>query len=271
MTENDKLIATRVIVSCDASPLGATAIEAAAALARGLDAELQGIFVEDINLIRTAALPFAQEVASATALARRMQADELHRLLQRQAQAVREGLQAAASALRLPWSFQVVRGAPLHSVLDVMRELDFVVFGHAGRYTAAAAPAAAAAPTAQKQPVMVVFDGTAAAQRALDAGAALARDMHSGLVIAVMDTAGDAAALRTQARQQFETNHKRHATHRARAQFLTLKRRDAECVGRAAETYAPAVLLWGGVQGDADRATLATLVDALRCPVALVA
>jgi hypothetical protein len=162
----------------------------------------------------------------------------------------------------------VVRGAPLLSVLDAMRDLDLAVFGHAGRY---AASATAAAPAAQKQPVMVVFDGTGAAQRALDAGAALAHDMHSGLVVAVMDTAGEAAALRTQARQQLETNHKRHATHRARAQFLTLKHRDAEAVGRAAETYAPAVLLWGGVQGDADRATLAALVDALRCPVVLVA
>lgn len=275
MTENNKLIAARVIVSCDASPLGTTAIEAAAALAHGLELELTGIFVEDINLLRSAALPFTQEVASATALARPLQADELQNLLQRQAQAVREGLRAAASALRLPWSFHVVRGAPLSSVLDAMRELDLVVFGHAGRYAAAAvataAAAAPAAPVVQQQPVMVVFDGTAAAQRALAAGAALAHDMHGGLVVAVMETAGDAAALRAQARQQLETNLKRHAVHRGRTQFLTLKRRDAEAVARAAQTYAPAVLLWGGVQGDADRATLATLVDALRCPVVLVA
>lgn len=268
MTENDKVIPVRVIVSCDASPLGATAIDAAAALARRLDAELTGIFVEDINLLRTAALPFTREVASATALARRLHADDVQHLLQRQAQTVRDVLRTAASSLRLPWSFQVLRGVPLESVLGAMRELDLVVFGHEGRY---AASAGSAAPAVQRQPVMVVFDGSTAAQRALAAGEALAHDRHSGLVIAVTGSADHAAALRLQAQSSLDNRHKRHAAHRPQVSFLNLKQRDAGTVARAADTCAPAVLLWGGLQGDADRAALATLVDALRCPVVLVA
>ncbi len=261
MPEQDQHVAARVIVSCDASPLGESAIAAAVALARRLDAELKGIFVEDINLIRSAALPFTQEVASATALVRRMPPGELQLLLERQAQSVRGVLAQAASALSLPWTFQVVRGAPLVSVLDVMQGFDLAVFGHLGRFavhTVAAAPA--------RQPVMVVYDGTAAAQRALDAAAALADGMRSGLVVALMDTAGGAAALRSQAREQLARHHQRPAP----ALFLTIKQRDAGTVGRAADTCAPAVLLWGGVARDADRATLSTLVDVLRCPVVLV-
>jgi nucleotide-binding universal stress UspA family protein len=266
MAENGNLIATRVIVSCDASPLGATAIDAAAALARVLDAELTGIFVEDINLIRMAALPFAQEVTLLAALTRRMQPDALRRLLEQQAHAVRDVLREAATALRLHWTFQVVRGPQFGSVLDAMRGLDLAVFGHAGRFSASAA----ASVRAPQQPVMVVFDGTPAAQRALDASAALAHDMHGRLVVAVIDTAGDATDLRAQAYQRLERQHKRSNPH-THALFLTLKRRDAVTVERATLTYAPAVLLWGGVTCDADRATLAHLVDALRCPVVLVA
>ncbi len=266
MAENGDVIATRVIVSCDASPLGATAIDAAAVLARELDAELKGIFVEDINLIRTAALPFAQEVTAPAALTRRMQPDALQRVLEQQAQSVREVLQAAASALRLQWSFQVVRGPQVGSVLDAMHGLDLAVFGRAGRFSATTA----AAMHAPRPSVMVVFDGTPAAQRALDAAAALAHDMHGRLVVAVTDTADGTTDLRAQAYQRLERQHKQSKQH-THALFLTLKRRDAVTVERAAQTYAPAVLLWGGVAGDADRATLAHLVDALRCPVVLVA
>jgi nucleotide-binding universal stress UspA family protein len=270
MAENANITATRVIVSCDASPLGTTAIDAAAALAHRLDAELKGIFVEDINLIRTAALPFTQEVASSTALARRMHSGQLQRLLEQQAQSVRDVLREAASTLKLQWSFQVVRGAPLSSVLDVMRGLDLAVFGHAGRFSTRPA---AAAPFMARQPVMVVFDGTPAAQRALDASAALAQDTQARLVVAVIARGGEEAGLRAKAFQQIERRPQplMQRGPRTPALFITLKQRDARTVAHAVETYAPAVVLWGGIAGDADRATLATLVDALKCPVVLVA
>ena len=164
---------------------------------------------------------------------------------------------------RRQWSFQVVRGAPLGSVLDAMQGLDVAVFGHAGKFSASLSewgPVLGAA----RRAVMVVFNGTPAAQRALDAAMALAHDMRGRLVIAVTDAAGEPPAMRAQVRQRLKT-------HQPHALFLTLKRRDAGAVTDAVETYAPSVLLWGGVAGDADRATLTTLVDALRCPVILVA
>ena len=113
MVERDGIVTTRVIVSCDTSPLGTTAIDAAAALARGLDAELKGIFVEDINLFRMAALPFTRDIASATASASRLQASEVQRVLEQQARSVRKVLAQVAAARSLPWSFQVIRGLPM--------------------------------------------------------------------------------------------------------------------------------------------------------------
>ena len=43
----------------------------------------------------------------------------------------------------------------------------------------------APAPVPIRQPVMVVYDGTPAAERALDAAAALAEGMRCGLVVAL--------------------------------------------------------------------------------------
>lgn len=259
MADSRDTIATRVIVSCDASPLGASAIDAAAALARQLDADLQGIFVEDINLFRTAALPFAREVAVSTALVSPMQPGELQRVLERQAQSVRDVLSQAASVLRLPWSFQVVRGAPPGCVFDVMREMDLAVFGHAGRFTPAAPARRAAMP--MQSAMMVIYDGTPAARRALGAAEALVQRLRGRLVVAVTDVP---ARLHADMRDRLQRQH-------PHALFLILKQRDAATVAQAAESYAPAVLLWGGMENAADRATLVTLVDRLRCPVVLVA
>ncbi|MBK7177644.1 MAG: universal stress protein [Chloroflexi bacterium] len=52
----------RILVALDASPHSLAALEAAIDLAERLDAELQGLFVEDINLLRLAQLPFAREL-----------------------------------------------------------------------------------------------------------------------------------------------------------------------------------------------------------------
>ena len=51
----------RILVALDASPRSLAALSTAGALAAELDAELSGLFVEDINLQRLLALPFARE------------------------------------------------------------------------------------------------------------------------------------------------------------------------------------------------------------------
>lgn len=257
MADPGSIMATRVIVSCDNSPLGTTAIDAAAALARGLDAELKGIFVEDVNLFRMAALPFTRDIASATASASRLQASEIQRAMEQQASAIRKLLAEVAASRSLPWSFQVVRGLPMGSVLALMKELDVAVFGHAGRFTARAAAPAPRAAAAEQGTVMVVYDGSPAADRALGAAEALVQKTHHRLVIAMI------GKLQRGARAHLEQAH-------GRALFISLKRRDAEAVQQAAGTFAPAMLFWGGIEDEADRATVATLVDALRCPVVLV-
>ena len=52
----------RILVALDASRHSLAALEAASELAEALKAELVGIFVEDVNLLYLAGLPFAREV-----------------------------------------------------------------------------------------------------------------------------------------------------------------------------------------------------------------
>ncbi|MEQ1772542.1 MAG: hypothetical protein ABL891_02050 [Burkholderiales bacterium] len=259
----------RILVSCDASPLGTAALHAAVALARRLDAELAGVFVENVNLLRMAALPFAREYALASAVGRRVEAGEIERTLRGQADAMRGALSRAAHGLSLPWSFQVVRGALLDSVLEAMRESDLAVFGYTGQYSVNADISAGislplAKATVLQQPILVLYDDTPAAGRALAAANALAQVHHTGLL--VLTIAGDAdAASRLRARAAAQL-----ARGPAGVRYQYLPSRDFQSIKKAVMANQAAALLWHGIQTSGERKALATLVDVLKCPVVLV-
>lgn len=270
MAETRHADPVRIVVTCDTSPLGTAAIDAAAALARRMDAQLAGLFVEDINLLRMASLPFAREYALASAMVRRMEAGELERVLRLQADALRTALSRAAQALAVPWSFQVVRGALLDSVLEAMHGADLAVFGHTGQFAVATAAtvAAGAEPRAgaiaAAQPILTLYDDTPAADRALAAAQALAQGHRTGLVVLVIaHDSATAQALRERAAIQLQGG-------RANAHFHVLRSRDYDAIRKAVQTHHAAALLWHGAQTPDERKTLAMLVDALKCPVILV-
>lgn len=266
MADSRDQVAARILITCDASPLGEAALDAAVALARQFDGELAGLFVENVNLLRMAELPFAREVALSGARSRRVEVDALERTLRRQADAARDALSRAAHALDLPWSFQVVRGTLLDSVLAAMREADLAVFGYAGQYAAnpAAIPAATRAPTIRPhQPIMVIYDDTAQAARALGVAGSLARMHRTGVfVLLIAPDAGAAQCLRERAGAQLESG--------ISVQFQSIRSRDVQAIRKAADAHHAAALLWHGAESTLDRRTLATLVDALKCPVVLV-
>lgn len=259
----------RILVTCDTSPLGTAALDAAVALARRLDAELAGLFVENADLLRMAALPFAREYALASGAARRVEPGEIERVLRRQADAARGALLHAAQELRVPWSFQVVRGALLDSVLEAMRAPDLAVFGHTGQFAVnpearRATPQPRRFVTALPQPILTLYDESSAAQRALVAASMLAEVHHTSVVVLVI--ASDAAAmsrLRARADGHLQDSH-------VAVRFQNLPSRDAQTIKKAAESNHAAALLWHGAQSPEERKMLATLVDALKCPVVLV-
>src|SRR5512134_1124767 len=108
----------RILVTCDPTLPGCTALQAAAALAASFQAELAGLFVEDVNLLRMAALPFTRELGLASGSMRPIEITDIERGFRRHAEQTRKALEGAAVASSLRWSFQVVRGQPLSAVLS---------------------------------------------------------------------------------------------------------------------------------------------------------
>lgn len=199
----------RILVAVDASAASLDAVAAAAALAARLGSELAGLFVEDEDLLRLAALPFGwvrapggeREALDVAAAEARLRAEAAH---------AREELERAASVYRVACSFRVARGRVAAQVIAASEGADLVVLGAAGHgrsargavgQTARAAAAGAAAPVLLLArgarvgaELVAVDDGTPAGDRAVAAAQRLAPAGRPPTIVCGSDLADPALA-----------------------------------------------------------------------------
>lgn len=261
MNEHEReLEVSRILLALDASARGLAAMRAAAELAAGLRAELDALFVEDINLLRLAELPFAREVGFASASGRPLAFLELERMLRAQAAQMQRLLDEAARRLHLQFRFNVTRGQVLPEVLAKVGDVDLVVLGKAGR---ALAPLLGPAEHAGR-PVLALFDGGAGCYRVL--GTALRLAAKSGRRLSLLVP---------------EPNPRRFADIRQRAEDW-LKRRGQRARVRQVpgKEFGDVLKALRGLRGDAlvlpmargglSEEELDALLQAVSCPVLLV-
>jgi nucleotide-binding universal stress UspA family protein len=204
-----ELMIRRILVALDASPHSLAALEAAVELAGRLRAELLGLFVEDINLLRLAGSPLAREVGFFSATRRRLDAQEIERQLRAQASRTRQALQRIAERARVRWSFRVARGVIASELLTAASEADLIILGRGGwsltrrrqlgstaRAVLSEAPGLALIlqhGAGLEMPVLVVYDGSPLAQKALAAAAALVEEEEGYLTVLILADGADAA------------------------------------------------------------------------------
>ena len=210
----------RILVALDASTHSLAALATAVELAAAMEAELEGLFVEDVNLLRIAGLPFAREVRH-TASLEALDSPRMERALRAQAAQAREALAAAAGRAQVHWSFRVVRGQVAQEVLEAASQADLVTLGKQGRSRSPGARlgstalrVASGAPGALLlveygvpggQPVLFLYDGSEGAQHALQAAARLAKASGARPVVLLVAAAPEEAAqLEQQAAHLFE-------------------------------------------------------------------
>lgn len=99
-------------------------IEAAAAIARLLELELRGIFVEDEALLALAALPFARELRLPSHAWAGMEATRLAADLGRMAARLRRLLSQHSARLGVRSAFEVLRGDPAQCLSGLCGEAD---------------------------------------------------------------------------------------------------------------------------------------------------
>lgn len=261
----------RILVALDASRASEDALSAAAALAERLGAELTGLFVEDVNLLRLAGLPFVRQIRLSAGAWQPLEPGVLEEQLRAMAARAREALAQAAGLHRITWSFRVARGGVSMEVLAAAGKADLLVLGVAGhRLTGGpgetALTAASRAPISvlvlsrgakMGRPLLVVQDGSPGAERALAVAHHLEEAMGEMTVLVAAPTREEADTAAAGLRER-------------------LGRRDLRVVwiggaglSEVLESALPGALLVVGaesavLEGDAER-----LLAQARCPVLL--
>ncbi len=171
----------RVLIAIDASPHSLAALRAAAELAGRVNAELAGLFVEDINLLRLAELNFVRQISHYSATVNEYSREGIEQELRAQARYARQQLYHIGQRTKVRVTFQVVRGVITAEVLRAADEVDLVVLGRSGwsrrhhlgstaRVIVAQTPRHALIlehGTHLQQPFGIIYDGSEQAKRSL--------------------------------------------------------------------------------------------------------
>ncbi len=276
--KSGELTIRRILVALDASYHSLAALEAAADLAASLEAELQGLFVEDVNLLRVAESPVAREVQYPFVTSARLDRARMERALRAQAAQAHKALAAACEQRRIKWSFRVVRGEVVPQVLKAALEADLLSLGKASRplirrvrlgstARAAAAQASSSVLLLQRDvgirsPVVMTYDGFLIARHALTMAVRLAQQKGGYLVVLVLaGTLDEAQRLQAEAADLL----------RGRGLMVRYRRlmdAGAATLIREVRSEGGGVLVLSStiLQPDA----LQTLLDEVNCPVLLM-
>jgi nucleotide-binding universal stress UspA family protein len=129
----ERLLPARIVVGMDASPQSLAALQAAAELASLIGADLEGFFVEDINLIHLCGFSFGHEYGSYTARRRRLDNLSMEREMRALARTIQRQIAGVAEPAHIHWTFQVRRGQVARELLAAAQNAAFLSLGRASQ------------------------------------------------------------------------------------------------------------------------------------------
>jgi nucleotide-binding universal stress UspA family protein len=189
---------TRILVALDASPNSFAALRTAIDLAQRLQAEVLGIFIEDINLHRLGNLPFAQEIGHYTARSRQINSHHIRLQFRAQSRRSRNMLEKLAREAHVRWSYRVLRGSTA-DLKDVAEEADLIVLGRTGwsgrrrlgstvQFMVSQYPSRTliiGARSGTRNHILVVYDGSDSSRRALESAADMTKNSDGFLTVGI--------------------------------------------------------------------------------------
>lgn len=172
----------RILVALDAcSELTATLAESVAAMAARLDAELEGVFVEDVELSRAAELPFVREV-SATGLERSFTPDNLRALNRDVSRDLEQLLARVSGERKVRWQYRRAHGNRLATAYAASDRYDLFMPGRHLRRQGRVQPS-----QGEFHRICVIVGDSTRMKRVLSVVHALAVNGHTREVLLVSD------------------------------------------------------------------------------------
>jgi len=159
----------RIVITLDSAQVEAVELQRLARLAHRLGAELEGVFVEDSDLLRLSGLGFLREFRPTSQRAERFQAGRIQQELRVMARRAERALAEQAESRGVRWSFRTWRGSIERELLSGV-QADILALMRLG--------AVAFQPARRRAPELVsaYFDGSPESARSLETAAELAND-----------------------------------------------------------------------------------------------
>jgi nucleotide-binding universal stress UspA family protein len=278
MNDLEEFAIRRILVALDASVHSLAALEEAAALAAALEAELVGLFVEDVNLVRLAALPFARQLSYPSGAKEPLTSERIERELKARGELARKALAAAAERRKRPWSFRTVRGKVAGEILAAATQADLIFVGKAGwsparRLGSTALSLIAAAPGSfllvqqevpQGQPILTLYDGSNHCRQALETALRLAIARQVGLVVFLSAATAEAGDRLQQQAKRVVSDRLKHL------RFRRLHDPDPRRFSAALHTEGSGLLVLPGHSPMAQEAALRQILELTPNPVLLI-
>ncbi|EGV16593.1 universal stress protein [Thiocapsa marina] len=255
----------RIAVALDASPHSLQGLTLAAGIAAALDAELEGVFVEDTELLRLAGLPFLRELRLATLCESALDAERLERELRAAARGVRERLERTAVELGVNWSFRVWRGDLEAEILGAALDAELFALGRIGRFAPLRRRPRPIAPKPRNGGplVGVLYSGSEGATRALAIALELVVRHAANLVVILQpEISADTATLRGRVLEQLATLHEQ-------TRLVSLEGADAAGLSATVGKLGIDLLILDETNPLLARASLWNSLESLGCPVVI--
>jgi len=210
----------RILVALDASPHSVSALQAALKLAEQLQADLCGLFIEDVNIRKLADLPFAQEIGLFSVTRRRLDIQELSSQLSAKAGEMRRFFEITTEQASVRCTYREARGKVEMEVLAAAADADVVILGK-GAWSPVdigeVGPAVRRvisdlgisalvlqAGASLQPPVLAVYDGSEIARKGLRVAAALSgRDNGHLTMLILADDAREGRKYQQRAEELF--------------------------------------------------------------------
>jgi nucleotide-binding universal stress UspA family protein len=197
-----RLRVRRILLALDAASLDASVLGEAVQLAARFQAELLSLFIEDADLFRLAGTSSVRAVDALSAAYHDLDSREIERLLRVQASRMQRSLTTLAERMDVSASFRVTRGRVASVVLAEAEKADVLVLDRSSwalvksrRLSPATRTVLSASPVSTlilrpgsrlELSVLVVYDGSPLADRALVAAVTLAERYGGHLTVLVL-------------------------------------------------------------------------------------
>lgn len=180
----------RIIVALNACRRDLGALEIAATLATRRGCELQAVFVEEMNLLNIAELPFIKEIDRLSGTEREFDQTRIARAHRARLSEIQQALDRLIERRQIRASLKIVRGHFVPTVLSFVGEVDVLVLSRRGETQSGGPVAGKSGPgggrgSTSDRPIWAIVDGSEESLAALWVAADIAATEPCALYVAL--------------------------------------------------------------------------------------